>query len=236
MRRKGWWGPKALALAVLLAAMGCSPSDMSSPEQDKPSADEPSADGKNPGGEGRLPGLPTAVKARQQLDELEVAAHRSMSGYSRERFPHWSAQGDSCDTREKVLARSGTEVERDEECRAVSGRWTSLYDGKKVGDASELDIDHMVPLANAWRSGADKWPQKKREAFANDLTHPQLLAVTASTNRTKGDQGPEEWQPPVKATWCVYARAWTSVKATYQLTVTRAEKNELDDMLATCGR
>ncbi|MBO8185013.1 HNH endonuclease family protein [Streptomyces spirodelae] len=236
MRRLPRWG-RGAALLVVLVVAGCSPEgeDSAPPAEDKPPASSP-AGGDRVAGEKGLPGVPSARKARHQLSELKVAPHGSMSGYSRAGFPHWSAQGDRCDTREKVLSRSGTDVERDAECRAVSGRWTSLYDGEKVTDASELDIDHMVPLANAWRSGADAWPQNKREAFANDLTHPQLLAVTASTNRTKGDQGPEEWQPPAKSSWCTYARAWTAVKATYELTATRAEKKELGDMLDTCDR
>ncbi|MGP3973527.1 HNH endonuclease family protein [Streptomyces sp. 8N114] len=234
MRRQRWWGPGAVAL-VMLAVAGCSSAETSSPPEDKPPASGRAGD-EQAAGERGLPGVPSAATARRELSGLKVAAHRSMSGYSREKFPHWSAQGDSCDTREKVLARAGTDVKRNAECRAVSGHWTSLYDGKEITDASELDIDHMVPLANAWRSGADGWTQRKREAFANDLTHPQLLAVTASTNRTKGDQGPEEWQPPAKTSWCTYARAWTAVKSTYELTVTRAEKQKLDDMLETCGR
>ncbi|MGI5350631.1 HNH endonuclease family protein [Streptomyces sp. CA-250714] len=235
MRRLRWWGRGAAALAVLAVA-GCSSADTaSSPEQDKAPASSPAADDKAPGTRG-LPGVPTAKEAQRRLSGLKAAPHGSMSGYSREKFPHWSARGENCDTREKVLARAGTDVERDAECRAVSGHWTSLYDDKAVTDASELDIDHMVPLANAWRSGADDWPQNKRETFANDLTHPQLLAVTATTNRTKGDQGPEEWQPPSKPSWCTYARAWIAVKATYKLTVTRAEKAELGDMLETCDR
>jgi hypothetical protein len=96
----------------------------------------------------------------------------------------------------------------------------------------------MVPLANAWRSGASTWTQEKRKAFANDLTHPQLLAVSASSNRSKGDQSPDEWQPPAttywSTYWCTYGRAWTSVKATYGLSVTEAEKDMLTEMLDTC--
>ncbi|MFJ2723053.1 HNH endonuclease family protein [Streptomyces sp. NPDC087437] len=135
----------------------------------------------------------------------------------------------------EILKRDGTGVQRDAECRAVSGRWVSVYDDKTFTSASDLDIDHMVPLANAWRSGASQWTQEKRKAFANDLTHPQLLAVSAASNRSKGDQGPDEWQPPSKPYWCTYARAWVSVKATYELSVTEAEKNTLTEMLGTCS-
>ncbi|WP_030423468.1 HNH endonuclease family protein, partial [Streptomyces sp. NRRL F-5065] len=148
--------------------------------------------------------------------------------------PHWVQQGERCDTRETVLERDGTDVQRDEECRAVSGKWVSVYDDKVFTKAADLDIDHMVPLANAWRSGADSWTQEKRREFANDLTHPQLLAVSATTNRSKGDQSPDQWQPPAKTYWCTYARAWVSVKATYELTITDAEKSTLGEMLDTC--
>ncbi|GGQ88872.1 hypothetical protein GCM10010250_69710 [Streptomyces althioticus] len=182
-----------------------------------------------------LPGLPGVDEARQALDALKVAEQGSMAGYSRDKFPHWSSHGDKCDTREMILQRDGRDVERDDQCRAVSGRWVSVYDSKSFTDASDLDIDHMVPLANAWRSGAKDWDQDKRKAFANDLTHPQLLAVSAATNRGKGDQGPEEWQPPLQSYWCVYGRAWTSVKSTYGLTVTEDEKSMLVKMLDTCN-
>ncbi|WP_407841425.1 HNH endonuclease family protein [Streptomyces sp. DSM 116496] len=182
-----------------------------------------------------LPGLSTAAVARTQLAGLKVAGQQAMTGYSRAKFTHWTGQGDACDTREVVLERSGKDVKRDSECKAVSGTWVSVYDGVTVTDAAKLDIDHMVPLANAWRSGAGAWTAERRKEFANDLTRPQLLAVSAATNRSKGDQGPDEWQPPARAYWCTYATAWTNVKATYQLTVTEAEKAKLTEMLETCS-
>ncbi|MET7639617.1 HNH endonuclease family protein [Streptomyces sp. NPDC005438] len=236
MRAGRWWRYGAASLAVLVVA-GCGPLDGegTAADEGRPSSgssDEP--EGKGGSGDDGLPGMPTEKEARDRLAGLKVAAHGSMDGYSREKFPHWSSHGENCDTREKVLQRAGEDVRRDQQCRAVSGRWTSVYDGEKVTDASELDIDHMVPLAAAWRSGAARWTQERREEFANDLRRPQLLAVTATTNRTKGDQGPEEWQPPAKEYWCSYARAWTAVKSTYRLTVTAGEKDRLGGMLDTC--
>src|SRR6185369_4179662 len=115
-----------------------------------------------------------------------------------------------------------------------SGRWLSPYDNKAVTDPGDLDIDHMVPLAAAWRSGANKWDDTKREQFANDLTRPQLLAVTATTNRSKGDQDPSQWKPPNQAYWCTYAVSWIAVKAYWKLTVVAAEKVALEDMLTRC--
>ncbi|GAA3077652.1 HNH endonuclease family protein [Streptosporangium carneum] len=160
-----------------------------------------------------------------------------MTGYSRAKFPHWQSQslkGPGCDTREVVLKRDGTAVRHDDECRAVSGRWKSVYDGRSYTRSSSVDIDHMVPLANAWRSGADTWSTQRRRAFANDLSRPQLIAVSAASNRSKGDQSPDQWKPPLRSYWCTYARAWVQVKQHYALSITQTEKAALGEMLDTC--
>ncbi|MFD8019124.1 HNH endonuclease family protein, partial [Streptomyces lavendulae] len=133
-----------------------------------------------------------------------------------------------------VLARDGQDVVRDEQCRAVSGTWFSPYDDRTLTAASQVDIDHIVPLANAWRSGADTWDTPTRKAFANDLENPQLIAVSAASNRSKGDQSPDQWSPPSRAYWCTYSRAWTHIKHVYRLNVTEAERDQLNVMLDTC--
>lgn len=157
-----------------------------------------------------------------------------MKGYSRERFPHWISQADGCDTRDVVLKRDGTGVKVGAKCKITGGKWRSRYDGKTFTDPKDLDIDHMVPLANAWRSGADTWDDNRRTQFANDLTRPQLFAVTASVNRAKGDQDPSQWRPPAKDFWCGYAGAWIEVKRYWQLTITDSEKVALGQMLENC--
>ncbi|MFF0750833.1 HNH endonuclease family protein [Streptomyces sp. NPDC004267] len=252
MRRQQSRSITAFIAAALLAVTGCAgqgdgssgpdgkgkPSRTAGPARSggaTPAGEPTGAPGGASAGDGTLPGMPTAAQARSRLAGLKVAPSGSMTGYSRDKFPHWAEQGDSCNTRETVLARDGKGVKRDAECRAVSGTWVSAYDGKTFAKASGLDIDHTVPLANAWRSGASGWTQEKRKAFANDLTHPQLLSVSAVSNRSKGDQGPDAWQPPLRSDWCAYGRAWTSVKSTYGLTVTAAEKTMLGRMLDTCG-
>jgi Protein of unknown function (DUF1524) len=116
----------------------------------------------------------------------------------------------------------------------VGGRWSSVYDGRTFTDPSDVDIDHMVPLANAWRSGANEWNDNERGAFANDLDRPQLFAVSASSNRSKGDQDPSQWKPPNRDHWCKYAEDWIAVKHHWELTVTSDEKATLGDMLGTC--
>lgn len=239
-------GAVLAAALLLVSAAGCSgPSAPGGPDA-KPSASRtapaasappaapPAADGK-PAGADVLPGMVDAAVARTQLAALKVAPVGTMAGYSRAKFTHWAEQGSKCDTRETVLRRDGAGVTQDAECRAVSGTWKSLYDGVVVTEAAKMDIDHMVPLAEGWRSGAAGWDAARRKAFANDLTHPQLLAVTASSNRSKGDQSPDLWQPPERSSWCQYGRAWTTVKSAYDLTVTEPEKKMLTTMLDTCA-
>ncbi|MFE5522426.1 HNH endonuclease family protein [Streptomyces virginiae] len=235
----------AVLVALLLAtATGCSDPVAAGGGDPKASAPAGSPAGEapnSPGGDAKpaggdvLPGMVSTAVARTQLAALRVAPVGTMAGYSRDKFTHWAQQGNKCDTREVVLERDGTDVTRDTECKAVSGTWKSLYDGVVVTEAGKMDIDHMVPLAEGWRSGAAGWDSARRKAFANDLTHPQLLAVTAASNRSKGDQSPDLWQPPDKASWCQYGRAWTTVKSTYGLTVTEPEKKMLTTMLDTCA-
>ncbi len=97
-----------------------------------------------------------------------------------------------------------------------------------------MDIDHVVPLSEAWKSGANSWTTAQRQAFANDLTHSQLIAVTDNVNQSKGDQDPAEWLPPRSAYHCMYARMWVSVKYTYKLTLDSAEKSALSGILNGC--
>ncbi|MEU3356051.1 HNH endonuclease family protein [Streptomyces sp. NPDC037389] len=183
----------------------------------------------------RVPPEPPAADAvRTELDGLKVEPPHSMTGYSRARFPHWIKQYGECDTREVVLSRDGSAVTQDSMCRAVAGSWYSPYDDKTLDSASKVDIDHMVPLANAWRSGADTWTTDRRKAFANDLDNPQLYAVSASSNRSKGDQSPDQWSPPNQDYWCTYSRAWGHIKSLYALSVTQPEKEKLIAMLDTC--
>lgn len=171
--------------------------------------------------------------ARTQLNELAVAAAGSMRGYSRDRFPHWRTTGRNCDVRDTVLQRDGEDIKLTG-CNVVDGRWVSAYDKRTLHSPAEVDIDHMVPLANAWRSGADEWNDERRGDFANDLDRPQLLAVSSSSNRSKGDQDPSQWRPKNREYWCTYAESWIAVKHHWRLTVTAAEKTALTEMLETC--
>jgi hypothetical protein len=180
------------------------------------------------------PGIPSETTARSWLNALRVAPTGSSTGYSRDKFPHWITISGACNTRETVLKRDGTNVVVDSSCAAVSGRWYSPFDGATWSAASDVDIDHMVPLANAWRSGAASWTTAKRQAFANDLNHPQLIAVTDDVNSAKGDKSPDQWKPPLTSYWCTYSKMWVATKYEWALSITSAEKSALVSMLDRC--
>jgi hypothetical protein len=180
------------------------------------------------------PGIPSAATARTQLAALTVAAWTHTTTYDRDLFPHWEPVSGTCNTRETVLKRDGTSVVVNSACAATSGRWFSPYDGATWTLASDVDIDHVVPLKNAWISGAWAWTTAEREAFANDLGNPQLIAVTDNVNQSKGDKSPDSWKPPLSSYHCVYARMWVRVKYAWDLTVTSAEKSAVATMLSAC--
>lgn len=184
---------------------------------------------------GALPaGIPSASAAQSQLNALTVRAEGSSSGYSRDLFPHWSTVSGSCNTRETVLRRDGSNVVVNSACTATSGSWFSPYDGITETAASDIDIDHVVPLAEAWRSGASSWTTSRRQSFANSLSTPQLIAVTDNSNQSKSDRDPASWRPTRTSFHCTYARMWIGTKSTWGLSLQSAEKSALQTMLNTC--
>ncbi|MGK5628240.1 HNH endonuclease family protein [Streptomyces sp. URMC 123] len=187
-----------------------------------------------PSAQAAPPEPPSAETARTYLGQLTVRAEGSSDGYSRSKFPHWSTQSGTCNTREVVLKRDGTGVEQDASCAAVKGTWYSPFDGATWHAASDVDIDHLVPLSEAWKSGANTWTTARRQEFANDLTRSQLIAVTDNVNQEKGDKDPAEWLPPLAGYHCTYARMWVWTKHHYGLSVDSAEKGALDGILNRC--
>ncbi|WP_392749283.1 HNH endonuclease family protein [Streptomyces sp. LN590] len=181
-----------------------------------------------------LPTPVSAATARSYLASMPATTESHGSTYDRALFPHWITISGTCDTRETVLKRDGSGVVTDSSCAATSGSWYSPYDGATWHAASDLDIDHMVPLSEAWASGAWAWSTSQRQAFANDLTRPQLIAVTDNVNQSKGDQDPGTWWPSVTNYKCTYARAWVQVKYHYGLTVDSTEKSALSSVLNGC--
>ena len=174
-----------------------------------------------------------------ELAALRVAPART-EGYDRDLFGgDWTdADGDCRDTRAEVLAaqsRIAVTYTSTAACTVAGGEWLDPWSGTVSTSARALDVDHTVPLANAWRSGAWAWTPEQRLAFANDLTAPgHLLAIPLGENRAKGDDGPEAWRPPSRAAWCAYAQLWASIKARWDLSATAAEWAALQEMAATC--
>lgn len=181
------------------------------------------------------PDVPSLDQAQAELNALYVQPEGSTSGYSRSYFPHWETVSGTCNTREKVLERDADYVTLGSDCYPTSGRWYSYYDGAVWYQASDVDIDHVVPLAEAWRSGASNWSTSRREAFANDLDGPQLIAVTDNVNQSKGDRDPSEWQPPRAGSHCGYAKFWIHTKYRWGLHLQYSEKSALQSMLNGCS-
>lgn len=183
-----------------------------------------------------VPATATAAETKaptlRVLNSLTVDKEER-AGYSRELFRHWTdIDGDGCNAREQVLIIervSGTV----RGCMVVNGIWISVYDGVTTTDSSSFDIDHFVPLAEAWDSGAWNWSDDRRERFANDTTYAgSLIAVTASSNRSKSDRDPSDWLPARGV--CTYAETWVAVKYRWRLSVDAAEKAALQRILASC--
>lgn len=182
------------------------------------------------------PAAPTTTTAPGWgLADLTVEPEQP-DGYQRSLFEHWvDTDGDGCDTRQEVLLAEAVFAPAvTDGCVLVDGWWVSHYDTVTCsGSGSGCDIDHIVPLAEAWRSGAWAWNDQQRQDFANDLTN--LTAVSARSNRSKQDADPGTWLPPDTAVHCWYARTWVQVKRTWHLSADEAEKTALAQLAGTCA-
>ncbi|AYN40930.1 HNH endonuclease [Streptomyces dangxiongensis] len=212
-------GGAVIAVAMMVAVTGCKV------EQTKGS-----------GGPQRTAGGGPAMAA---AGSLAVKGRAPKTGYSRERFgTAWAdTDSNSCDTRDDILKRDLEKVRfTGGDCKVSYGLLASdPYSGKEITyrrGRSQVDIDHVVALSDAWQKGAKYWDPGKRIALANDPLN--LLAVDASTNRGKGDGDAATWLPPDKAYRCTYVAAQVAVKKKYGLWVTAAEKSAMRKVLATC--
>lgn len=161
----------------------------------------------------------------------------SGGGYDRDYFRHWiDSDGDGCNARREVLIQeSRVEPTITGNCQ-VFGQWQSLYDNVATTDASSFDVDHMVPLKEAWDSGAYGWDAGTRTAFANDLGYAHsLVAVTASSNRSKSDRDPAQWLPTNQDFHCSYAFRWLAVKYRWSLSIDSAEALQLGRLAKGCS-
>ena len=158
------------------------------------------------------------------------------SDYDRKHFKYWiDADRDCQDTRAELLISSSVndvEFKTVKKCLVVNGGWQGLYSGEVFTIAGKLDVDHIVPLKEAWLSGADKWTDAVREAFANDPDN--LIAVKAGENRSKGARDPAHWLPSDSSYHCIYVAKWLKVKLKYFLEIDEQEQKAINDVIATC--
>jgi hypothetical protein len=165
-----------------------------------------------------------------------VVAQDHQGTYSRSLFKHWIDEDrDGCNTRAEVLIEEAiVKPKIGKKCALKGGKWRSPYDNKVTTKFSSLDIDHLVPLAEAWRSGAWAWTPAQRQAFANDLTESRaLVAVSLRLNRSKGDKDVANWLPKVNT--CQYFESWIIVKKKYALTVDSVEAARLNVAIKECN-
>lgn len=178
----------------------------------------------------------TVARAARLVHQLVVAPEAHHDAYDREAFGNGWVSQDGCSTRDLVLRHESLVPPTVSGCSVVAGEWHSWYDGRTVTDPGGIDIDHLVPLAEAWSSGAHAWTDEQRRAFANDLDRPDaLVAVTAAVNREKGDLDPNDWRPHHPDAHCRYAAAWVIQKHTWGLTADAAEYRVLVDILTICS-
>ncbi|MFB7049629.1 HNH endonuclease family protein [Streptomyces microflavus] len=186
-----------------------------------------------PGGGPDKDGLPLA----EAIAQIPGAAEQR-EGYERDSFRHWiDEDGDSCTTRAEVLiAEAVTAPEQGPRCSLTGGSWLSYYNEAEVTDARKLDIDHMVPLAEAWDSGAHAWTPERRQAYANDLgSDRSLVAVTAKTTRSKADRDPAQWMPPAASATCTYLADCTATKLRWSLSADDTERTTLLELAEPCA-
>jgi hypothetical protein len=176
-------------------------------------------------------GSTVTVKLRAAVRNLPVATE-TRAGYDRDKFSHWiDADGDCRNTRDEVLAAES--LVSVSGCDIQTGKWRSWYDGAVTYDSTSFDIDHAVALAEAWDSGARRWTADTRKRYANDLGDGRsLVAVSASSNRSKGDRDPAEWLPQYAK--CKYVKNWVAVKIRWRLKVNTAEKQALVSVAGRC--
>lgn len=242
----------ALSAAAVLALVGCDPEQTSSGAGRQGGGQAVTGFGASPldNADGTKPGLaPLTSEAdraagRKIIEKVATKGRGPKTGYARDKFGYaWKDSVDGiplarngCDTRNDLLARDGKDVKfrSGSDCVVVSMNLYDPYTGKdiswKKAKATEVQIDHVVPLSYAWQMGAARWDKQKRQRLANDVLN--LLPVSGSTNSAKGDSGPASWLPPSRAIRCSYSVRFAQVAEKYELPVTAADKSM---MLRQCG-
>ncbi|KAA8819075.1 HNH endonuclease [Bifidobacterium vespertilionis] len=188
-----------------------------------------------------LTGVAPTPTAKDALAQLTVSDYLA-PGYEREEFGKtWvDVDGNNCGTRDDILARDLTNITKKDDCRVATGTLNDPYTGTVIdfvrgtdgGNDGGVQIDHVVALSNAWKSGANGWTRDQRIAYANDPY--VLLAVDDQANQDKSDSAADKWLPSNTAYRCDYVARQIGIKSKYKLTVTNTERDAMNLVLATC--
>lgn len=185
-----------------------------------------------------------AAKALGQLGSIPVKGRAPKTGYTRDEFgPAWAdTDHNGCDTRNDILARDLTRETfkpGTSNCVVATGTLADKYTGTTINfvrgqdSSSDIQIDHIVPLSDAWQKGAQQLSEDQRKELANDPLN--LMAADGPTNSAKGDKDAATWLPPSKAFRCEYVERQTAVKTKYSLWVTQAEHDAIKEILEGCN-
>src|SRR5450631_1993606 len=231
-------GPSSSGPAPLVSAAQSSPSSVDTAQEPAPTVARVVP---------VIPALPTTTTSKNPAEDTALAAvgrltvkgRAPKTGYTRAQFGQtwFDTDHNGCDTRNDILRRDLHSRQMKNACKVMAGTLTpDPYTGASIrfvyGGASEVDIDHLVALSDAWQTGASSWPAGERLALANDPLN--LLAVDASANRSKSDGDTATWLPPNKAYRCTYVAGQVAVKGKYGLWVSSAERDAMTRVLAAC--
>lgn len=174
------------------------------------------------------------------LKKLVIKGRAPKTNYSREQFGVSWTVNNGCDTRNIILNRDLSQPIVDENCNVISGILNDPYTGKIIqfkrgsDTSSEVQIDHVVALSDAWQKGAQQFTLEKRQQLANDSL--ELLAVSGVANLQKSDGDAATWLPSNKSFRCSYVSRQVAVKLKYNLWVTQAEYNAIESILNNCPK
>jgi len=157
--------------------------------------------------------------------------------YDRDDWSHWEDfDGDCQNTRHEILVATSevaVTFTNSSGCTTSTGQWLDPYTGDTYTLASDLDIDHVIPLYYAHEHGGAVWSEFVKKLFANDIEN--LLAVDDGENQSKGAKGPGEWMPPDKSYHCEYVRIWTFVAVKYELVLSAEDAGKINEVLLGCS-
>lgn len=181
--------------------------------------------------------ISTANSALYKAGKNKAGANKASGGYSRKHWPHWVDQDNDCqNTRAEILIRDSAKsvkFKRNKGCNVSWGEWFDPYTLQRFSQASDLDIDHIVPLVHAHHSGAQNWTKSQKRRFANDPDN--LLAVEDNANQQKGGKAPHQWMPGNTRYHCTYLKKWQEIKAKYQLSASSSEATFIATKLRQCS-